>query len=132
MYVKPLSNANPPIIPHERLQSFLNDVYHNYQDLLHIHRQLVNSLHEIQREEHPLIRSVTAPLLDAAFNFRDAYMEYIPNSPISHYKIDEEMQNNPAFKAFADVSCFRGFIRKTLNISVNSRPPSIQTLTDWT
>ena len=132
MYVQPLSNANPPIIPHERLQSFLNDVYHNYQDLLHIHRQLVNSLHEIQREEHPLIRSVTAPLLDAAFNFRDAYMEYLPNSPISHYKIDEEMQNNPAFKAFPDVSCLRGFVRKTLTVSVNSRPPSIQTLTDWT
>lgn len=104
MYVQPLKNANPPIVPHERLQSFLNDVYHNYQELYHIHRQLVNRLHEIQREEHPLIRTVTAPMLDAALNFRDAYMEYIPNSPIAHYRIDEEMLNNPAFKAFAEVS----------------------------
>jgi RHO1 GDP-GTP exchange protein 1/2 len=106
MYVTPLKNANPPIIPHDRLPSFLHDVYHNYMELLLIHRQLVTRLHEIQREEHPHIRSVTAPILDAALNFRDAYMEYIPNSPIAHYRIEEEMQNNPAFKAFADVSWY--------------------------
>lgn len=127
MYVTPLTNADPPIIPHDRLQSFLNDVYHNYRDLLQIHRQLVNRLHEIQREEHPLIRSVTAPLLDAAFNFRDAYMEYIPNSPISHYRIDEEMQNNPAFKAFADVGYLKFAIHKLLTISftVDCQTPGV-------
>ena len=103
MYVTPLKNADPPIIPHDRLSSFLQDVFHNYEELLHIHRQLVHRLHEIQREEHPQIRSIVAPILDAALNFRDAYMEFIPNSPISHYRIEDEMQNNPAFKAFVEV-----------------------------
>ncbi len=42
-------------------------------------------------------------MLDAALNFRDAYMEYIPNYPIAAYRIDEEMNNNPAFKAFVEV-----------------------------
>lgn len=103
MYVRPLKDANPPIIPYERLSSFLHDAYHNYLELLHHHRTLLERLHEIQRDEHPVIRSITAPILDAALNFREAYMEYIPNNPIQHYKIEEEMQTNPAFKAFADV-----------------------------
>lgn len=103
MYVQPLKNSDPPIIPHERLSSFLHDAYHNYVELLHLHRRLLERLHEIQRDEHPNIRSITAPVLDAALNWHDAYMEYVPNYPISHYRIDEEMQNNIAFKAFADV-----------------------------
>ena len=103
MYVEPLRNANPPIIPHDRLASFLNDVFHNYADLLVIHRKLLERLHEIQREEHPMIRTITAPIMDAALNWRDAYNEFVPNYPISHYRIDEEIANNPAFKTFAEV-----------------------------
>ncbi|KAH8116354.1 Dbl domain-containing protein [Phellopilus nigrolimitatus] len=102
MYVFPLKNADPPIIPHERLSSFLHDAFHNYAELLHHHRLLLANLHELQRDEHPVIRSVTAPILDAALNFREAYMAYIPNNPIAHYRIDDEMQTNLAFKAFAD------------------------------
>ena len=111
MYVQPLKSSNPPIIPHERLSSFLQDAYHNSVELLHLNRRLLESLHVIQRDEHPLVRSVTAPVLDAALNWHDAYMEYVPNYPISHYRIDEEMQNNAAFKAFAEVNSFECFFR---------------------
>ena len=103
MYVQPLKNADPPIIPPERLLSFLHDAFHNYAELYHVHRHMLTRLHEIQRDEHPIIRSVNAPVLDAALNFREAYMAFIPNNPIAHYRIEEEMQNNPVFKAFADV-----------------------------
>ena len=103
MYVKPLTSEKPSIIPHDRLSSFLHDVYHNYADLLSLHQKLLERLHEIQRDEHPQIRSITAPILDAALNWHDAYMEYVPNHPIAHYRIDEEMNKNPAFKAFAEV-----------------------------
>ena len=41
--------------------------------------------------------------MDAALNFREAYMEYIPNYPIAAYRIDEEIANNPDFKAFVTV-----------------------------
>ena len=103
MYVQPLKNADPAIIPHERLNTFLHDAFHNYAELYHIHRHLLSRLHEIQRDEHPLIRSINAPILDAALNFRDAYMAYVQNNPIAHYRIDEEMQTNTAFKTFAEV-----------------------------
>ncbi|KAF8972796.1 Dbl homology domain-containing protein [Flammula alnicola] len=102
MYVRPLRNAEPPIIPPNRLNQFLMDVFHNFNELHAHHRRLVDNLHEIQREEHPSIRTITAVVFDAALNFREAYMEYIPNYPIAAYRIDEEMANNPAFKAFVN------------------------------
>lgn len=50
-----------------------------------------------------LYRSVTAAMFDTALNFRDVYMEYIPNYPIVAYRIDDEMANNPDFKNFVEV-----------------------------
>lgn len=104
MYIRPLRNAEPPIIPPSRLDQFLMDVFHNYNELHAHHRRLVDNLHEIQREEHPGIRSITAAVFDAALNFREAYMEYIPNYPIAAYRIDDEMAINPLFKQFVNVS----------------------------
>jgi len=104
MYVRVLRNAEPPIIPRARLAQFLEDVFHNHHELYGHHRALVDKLHGIQREEHPRIRSITAVVFDAALNFREAYMEYIPNYPIAAYRIDEEMATNSAFKSFVNVS----------------------------
>ncbi|KAI0766140.1 Dbl domain-containing protein [Trametes elegans] len=102
MYVSPLREMDPPIIPRERLENFIQEVFHNYAELHAHHRRMLNKLHEVQREEHPVIRSITAAIYDAVLNFREAYMEYIPNYPIAAYRIDDEMANNPAFKAFVD------------------------------
>ena len=109
MYVRPLRNAEPPIIDPERLEQFLTDVFHNFIELHAHHRRLIDRLHEIQRDEHPRIRSITSAVLDAALNFREAYMEYIPNYPIAAYRIDEEIANNPAFKAFVTVKLIFNF-----------------------
>jgi RHO1 GDP-GTP exchange protein 1/2 len=103
MYVQPLRDTDPPIIPRERLDSFIHDVFHNFGELYDHHRRLLEHIHEIQREEHPFIRSVTAVTYDAVLNFRDAYLEYIPNYPIAEYRIGDEMANNPQFKAFVEV-----------------------------
>ncbi|KAF9565910.1 Dbl-like domain-containing protein [Agrocybe pediades] len=106
IYIVPLRSAEPPIISRDRLDQFIDDVFHNYAELFEHHKKLVENLHEIQREQHPHIRSVTAALFDAALNFRDAYMEYIPNYPIAAYRIDDEMANNLSFKTFVD-QCVR-------------------------
>ncbi|KAJ7065216.1 CNH domain-containing protein [Mycena amicta] len=102
MYIRPLRNADPPIIPSERLDRFIKDVFHNCAHVYAHHRSLITKLHELQREQHPKIRSITEPVLDAALNFREAYLEYIPNYPIATYTIDDEMANNPLFKAFVE------------------------------
>ncbi len=104
MYVAPLREMDPPIIPRDRLEQFISEVFHNYAELHAHHRRMLDKLHEVQRDEHPVIRSITAAIYDAVLNFREAYMEYIPNYPIAAYRIDDEMANNPQFKAFVDVS----------------------------
>ncbi|KAJ6458147.1 Dbl-like domain-containing protein [Mycena vitilis] len=104
MYIRPLRTADPPIVPTERLDQFIKDVFHNFAHLHVHHRTLVEKLHEIQREQHPRIRSITEPVLDAALNFREAYLDYIPNYPIAAYRIDDEMANNPSFKSFVEMT----------------------------
>ncbi|KAG2345927.1 Dbl homology domain-containing protein [Suillus weaverae] len=106
IYVQALRESDPPVIGRERLNSFITDVFHNFTELHSHHRKLLDQLHDIQRDEHPVIRSITAPMFDAALNFRDAYMEYIPNYPIAAYRIDDEMANNIDFKTFVD-QCVR-------------------------
>lgn len=114
--MRPLRTADPPIIPHDRLDTFIQDVFHNFQELHAHHRRLVEKLHEIQLEEHPRIKSITAAIFDAALNFREAYMEYIPNYPIAAYRIDEEMAKNPQFKAFVEVSIVKFSLRDGIPI----------------
>jgi hypothetical protein len=109
MYVRPLRNADPPIIPPERLDSFILDVFHNFSELHAHHRRLVDQFHEIQREGHPTIPSITAAVFDATLNFREAYMEYVPNYPIAAYRVDEEVATNPAFSLFVEVRVFSPF-----------------------
>jgi len=103
IYVNPLRTAEPPIIPRDRLDEFIEEVFHNYMEIYEHHKRLVEKFHEIQREQHPTIYSVTAIMFDAALNWREAYMEYIPNYPMASYRIDEEKANNLAFKTFHDV-----------------------------
>ena len=103
MYVQPLRSAEPSIIPRERLSAFITDVFHNSGTIHLQHRELLDRLHAIQREEHPVIHSVTAAIFDAAQNWHDEYMKYITNYPIAKYRIVDEMGNNPAFKDFVEV-----------------------------
>ncbi|KAF9062491.1 CNH domain-containing protein [Rhodocollybia butyracea] len=105
MYVTPLvtSSTSPsPIISATSLPHFLSSVFHNISSLHKHHLSLLLSLFRIQYDDHPTIRSISAPLLDAALNWREAYMEYIPNYPIAAYMIDKEMRVNPAFKEFVE------------------------------
>lgn len=103
LYVQPLRDASPPILVGEALNNFIRDAFWNFAEIHAHHKRLLERLHEIQREEHPVIRSVTAPIFDAALNWRDAYMEYVPHYPIAAYRIDEMIENSEAFKAFHEV-----------------------------
>jgi hypothetical protein len=103
MYVQPLRSADPSIIPRDRLSVFITDVFHNFGAIHSHHRKLLDRLHDIQRDEHPIINSVTAAIFDAALNWREEYMEYITNYPIAEYRIVDESANNTGFKEFVEV-----------------------------
>ncbi|KAF8517935.1 Dbl-like domain-containing protein [Hysterangium stoloniferum] len=123
IFIAPLRNAvDSPIIPRERLQQFVEDVFYNIAEIRKHHRRMLNRLHEIQREEHPHIHSITASIFDAALNWRDAYMEFIPHYPIAAYRIDEELANNPTFKTFVE-QCTKHHESRRLDIKAfNYRP----------
>lgn len=106
MFVQPLRAAEPSIIPRDRLSVFITDVFHNFGAIHLQNRKLLDRLHAIQREEHPVINSVTAAIFDAALNWRDEYMEYITNYPIAEYRIVDEKANNTAFKEFVEVRLY--------------------------
>lgn len=104
MYIRPLRAVDPPIISRDRLDAFISDVFHNFAELHAHHKALCEQLQEIQRDEHPFIKSIASAMLDAVLNFRDAYLEYIPNYPIAAYRIETEMANNLAFRSFVEQS----------------------------
>jgi len=80
----------------------LNRFFCNIGELYSHHRKLVDTFHEIQREQYPTIRSVTATMFDIILDFREEYREYIPNYPKAAYRIDYQVAKNPLFKAFID------------------------------
>ena len=89
--------------PPERLETFIQEVFHNFSELHVHHKRLLDQLFGIQMREHPIITNISMPIHDAILNCRDAYLEYIPNHPIAEYRIDDEMTNNLQFKPFVNV-----------------------------
>ncbi|KAG8888793.1 hypothetical protein FRB98_006805 [Tulasnella sp. 332] len=99
LYIQRLRDASPPILAADDLERFILEAFWNVSDILAHHVQLLAKLQEIQREEHPQIRSIMAPYLEAVSAWQGAYMEYIPHSPISTYSL-KRLSDNRAFRAF--------------------------------
>ncbi|CAE7225248.1 unnamed protein product, partial [Rhizoctonia solani] len=103
LFIQPLVYEDPPPIHLMGLERFISEVFSNLADVLLHHRRMLDRLHEIQRKEHPIIRSISAPVLDAALNWRDAYMTYIPHYPIAEYSLNSQKAENKEFEAFIEV-----------------------------
>lgn len=102
-YVRKLRLVDPPIIPRERLEMFIQDVFRNSGELYTHHGRLLYQLLKIQREEHPIIRSIAAPVHDVVLNLKGAYLDCASKHPIAVYRIDDEVASNPQFGAFVSV-----------------------------
>ncbi|KAH8826542.1 CNH domain-containing protein [Flagelloscypha sp. PMI_526] len=100
MYIQPLLDASPPIIPESGIREFISSIFNNYADLYQHHLRFLDKLHKIQREQHLVIRSISTVMLDAVLQFREAYLEYIPNCPIATWRINNEIRKNLSFRAF--------------------------------
>lgn len=124
VFINPLREAEQPIIDRSRLDIFIHDVFHNYRNLLDVHRQLARDLQELQVQQHPQLGVIAEPILNAALNWHEAYMEYVPNEPIALAKVDEEKANNPAFRHFIEaVSTLRN-VPQMLMFQVATKNPA--------
>lgn len=116
LFISPLRNSDRQIIPRARLETFVDDVFHNYRSILDVHRSLLSELQARQIEQHPKFGMVSDLLLNAALNWHEAYLEYMPNYPLSKAKIDAEKAKNPAFAHFLE-ECLRNPIADRQDIN---------------
>jgi hypothetical protein len=102
-FIKPLRMANPPVIPPNQLDEFIDDVFGNILDLRECNRRLLEVMYVRQREQAPIIQRIGDIFLDAATEFRLAYPIYIGHHPIAEKRMKDEVENNSAFRLFLEV-----------------------------
>jgi len=104
LFVSGLRESDIGIIKQPRLEIFLDDVFHNYRSLLEEHSRLLENLQNRQLEQHPHLGMISDLLLDAALNWRDAYMEYVTHYPVAKARVQEEQTQNEKMARFLEVS----------------------------
>ncbi|WVR06073.1 hypothetical protein IAU60_003101 [Kwoniella sp. DSM 27419] len=100
LFVNGLRLADPAVIDRNRLDVFLDEVFHNYRSLLDVHSRLLENLQFRQLEQHPHFGMISDLIFDAALNWQEAYMEYVTHYPIAKAKVQEEEHRNPKFAKF--------------------------------
>lgn len=106
VFIKPLRAANPPVIPLEDLEDFIDDVFSNILDLRECNRRLLEVMYVRQREQSPIIQRIGDVFLSAAAEFRLAYPIYIGHYPVAEKRMKDEQDNNPEFRLFLEVCVF--------------------------
>ncbi|KAI0078800.1 hypothetical protein K474DRAFT_1706193 [Panus rudis PR-1116 ss-1] len=120
IFVEPMLNTLP--IPQQRVKGFIHTVFYNLNEILLHHRKLRDALFEIQREEHPLIQSIAAPILQATVEFQTAYDKYIEHYPIAEAQHRTELRTNTKYQYFLNQCSQDPRVRKRDLITFLSRP----------
>lgn len=100
LFIQPLRVADPPIILRNDLESFITDVFGNFAELHRHHQAMLEKMHHIQRDEHPLIESITGVVCDTILASKPSYMEYISAYPSAKDRLIKEEASNSAFSDF--------------------------------
>ncbi|KAI0752263.1 hypothetical protein BC629DRAFT_1297111 [Irpex lacteus] len=120
VFVDPLLATSP--IPQNRIQGFVSEVFYNLNQILAIHRRMLDALFERQREQHPLIQSVADIVLDTSLAFRSQYESYIKHYPISEAHHRKELRRNPKYQYFLSQCSQDPRVRKRDFIIFLNRP----------
>ncbi len=86
------------------LEEFIQEVFGNILELLECNRRLLEVLYVRQREQHPVIQNVGDIFLEAATEFRTVYPAYVGHHPLAEKRMKDELENNPEFRLFIEVS----------------------------
>ncbi|TIA71928.1 hypothetical protein E3P91_02323 [Wallemia ichthyophaga] len=100
VFIRPLRDAKDSIIPNYRIDHFIYEVFGNHVDLFELHNSFIKQLHKRQREQHPIIDSITDCVLSIALNWGEAYETYLPHYPYAKNAYDEEIMTNEKFVEF--------------------------------
>ncbi|KAF5359183.1 hypothetical protein D9756_003436 [Leucocoprinus leucothites] len=124
LFIDGLSTARPQILPRESLSAFVGNVFGNFHEILTLHRQLLYTLFERQREQHPVLQTVADIILDRAVRteFRSAYEIYIKHYPLAESYHRKELKRNSAYEQFIQSISDNPRVRKRDLITFLSRP----------
>ncbi|KAF8656182.1 hypothetical protein AX16_002622 [Volvariella volvacea WC 439] len=116
--------SKPPIIKREELDSFIQQVFGNFAEIMGFHQVMLGALFARQREQHPLVQSIADLILDLVVrdDFRTAYEVYIKHYPLAESRHKRELDRNPAYKEFLDNASSNPKIRKRDLLTFLSRP----------
>ena len=105
LFIRPLRNANPPVIRPSEIDEFIDEVFGNVLDLRECNRRLLEMIYVRQREQAPVIQGIGDIFLEAATEFRLAYPIYVGHLPVAEKRMKDEMEKNAEFKRFLEVCC---------------------------
>lgn len=103
MFIRPLRNANPPVIPYSELDGFIDDVFGNFYDVRRASNQLLEILNVRQREQSLVIQRVGDIFLQVATEFRLVYPPYVGHLPLAEKRLKDETEGNNEFRMFIEV-----------------------------
>ncbi|KAI0058174.1 hypothetical protein BV25DRAFT_1891692 [Artomyces pyxidatus] len=122
IFINPLRNAEPEVIPRDKLKGFISEVFWNLDKILTHHQRMLGSLFARQREQHPLVQSVADIILDNALLFMPEYESYIKHSPLSLEFHRKELKRNPVYEGFIQRCLQDSRLRKRDIKTLLSRP----------
>ncbi|KAK7062516.1 Rho guanine nucleotide exchange factor [Paramarasmius palmivorus] len=99
MYMKPLQTSET-IIPSDKHEWFLSTVFSDLSEIVSGHREFLSSLHHLQREDYPAIRSIVAPMERMIADLYYAYLRYLPNLVLAEYTTVTEKETNAELRRF--------------------------------
>lgn len=128
-FIKGLRRADPPVIPPQELDEFIEEVFGNISELRQCNRRLLDVLSVRQREQQPVIQRIGDVFLNAAADFRGVYPVYVGHLPVAEKRIKEEMESNAEFRRFLEV-CYDDCYRLT-STNICDSCACAPTLDDW-
>ncbi len=118
--MKPLRSANPPVIPYDQLDDFMDEVFSNILDIRECNRRLLEVLAVRQREQYPIIQKIGDIFLHTAAQFRMTYPLYVGNIPAAEKRWKDELEHNAEFRRWLEV-CISTNLFYTSDISTLSQ-----------
>ena len=109
VFIIPLRTANPPVMTPSVLDEFIKEVFGNILQLRECNHQLLDCLYIRQREQGLIVQTIGDIFLTAATDFRAVYPIYIGRHPLAEKRLKEELEHNPEFRLFIEVSWFFGW-----------------------
>ena len=140
VFVNGLLSSDPPVISPDNLLSFISEVFGNIDDISSHHQRMLGALFSRQREQHPLVQSVTDIVLDSQFDlsisflsgaktyptasllFRPDYETYIKSYPLAEARHRSELTKNSAYREWLQ-QCYQDpRVRRRDLVTFISRP----------